>query len=84
VKSVTIRGKGVVEGAIAEALEKLETDANGAVSFGSYPWFAPGDYGVHLVARSAVPEALAKAADDLKALILNAGGAPEEVEEGAA
>jgi molybdenum cofactor synthesis domain-containing protein len=84
VKSVTLRGKGVVEGAIAEGLEKLEADAAGAVSFGSYPWFAPGDYGVHLVARSAVPDALAKAAEDLKTLILSAGGTPEEIEEGAA
>ena len=84
IKSVTVRGKGIPEGAIAEGLEKLEADTGGAVSFGSYPWFAPGDYGVHLVARSAAPEALAKAADDLKSLIRAAGGAPEDVEEGAA
>jgi hypothetical protein len=30
-----------------------------------------------------VPEALAKAAEDLKTLILGAGGTPEEIEEGA-
>ncbi|MBN8608868.1 MAG: competence/damage-inducible protein A [Caulobacterales bacterium] len=85
VKSVTMRGKGVVEGAIAEGLERLETETAGAVSFGSYPWFAAGgDYGVHLVARSAEPQALTKARDDLIALIQAAGGNPEEVEEGAA
>jgi hypothetical protein len=39
---------------------------------------------VHLVARSAEPDRLAKAAQDLKAVILAAGGAPEEVDEGAA
>lgn len=84
VRSVTVRGKGIPEGAIAEGLGKLEADAEGAVSFGSYPWFAPGDFGVHLVARSAEPDRLAKAAQDLKAVILAAGGAPEEVDEGAA
>ncbi len=84
VKSITIRGKSIAEGAIADGLEKLEAEAGGAVSFGSYPWFAPGDYGVHLVARSAEPEALAKARDDLIALIQSAGGNPEAVEEGGA
>lgn len=84
VRSVTVRGKGVVEGAIAEELERLEIEAGGAVSFGSYPWFAPGDYGVHLVARSAEPDALAKARDDLFALIQGAGGNPEDVEESVA
>lgn len=84
VKSVTVRGKGIPEGAIAEGLGKLEADAGGAVSFGSYPWFAPGDFGVHLVARASEPDALAKAADDLKALIVAAGGTPEDVEESAA
>lgn len=84
VKSITIRGKGIPEGAIAEGLEKLEEESNGGVSFGSYPWFAPGDFGVHLVARSSDPSALAKAAQDLMTLIRAAGGAPEEIEEGAA
>src|SRR5512145_1281310 len=60
VRSRTVRGRGIPEGAIADGLGKLEVDSAGAVSFGSYPWFAPGDFGVHLVARASQPEALAK------------------------
>lgn len=80
VRSVTVRAKGIPEGAIAEGLQKLEQEATG-VSFGSYPWFMPGDFGVHLVARTADMAALAKAGEDLKALIRAQGGEPEEVAE---
>lgn len=81
VRSVTVRGKGVREGDIAAGLEKLEAEAPG-VSFGSYPWFSPPDgFGLHLVARSADPEALAKAEVDLKALIASRGAAPEVVND---
>ena len=58
VRSVTVRGKGVREGDIAEALQALEESAPG-VSFGSYPWFLPGDFGLHLVARTSDLAALA-------------------------
>jgi molybdenum cofactor synthesis domain-containing protein len=68
VRSVTVRGKGVREGDIAQALADLEM-AHGDVSFGSYPWFSPDGYGIHLVARSADDTALAKAGEDLVALI---------------
>lgn len=78
VRAVTLRAKGVPEGAIAAGLEALEKEAPD-VSFGSYPWFAPGDFGVHLVARSADEAALAKAGADLRALIRQCGGEPEEV-----
>jgi molybdopterin-biosynthesis enzyme MoeA-like protein len=81
VRSRTVRGRGVREGAIAAGLEKLEAEAGGAVSFGSYPWFSPEGYGLHLVARSADAAALAKAAEDLKALIRACGAQPEDVEE---
>lgn len=80
VKSVTVRAKGVGESQIASGLEQLERDAPG-VSFGSYPWFSPEGYGVHLVARSADAAALAKAGEDLAALIRARGGEPEPVEE---
>jgi len=79
VASRTIRAKGVAEGAIAAGLEKLEAATNGAVSFGSYPWFSPDGYGVHLVARSADPLALDKAASDLIELIRARGAEPEEI-----
>lgn len=78
VRSVTVRGKGVREGDIAAALAQLEADAPG-VSFGSYPWFSPDGFGVHLVARSANEAALAKAGEDLKALISSLGATPEIV-----
>lgn len=82
VRSVTVRGKGVREGDIAAALADLETATNGAATFGSYPWFAPPDsFGVHLVARSADPAALAKAGDDLKTLIRARGVEPELVQD---
>jgi molybdopterin-biosynthesis enzyme MoeA-like protein len=81
VRARTVRGKGVREGDIAAGLERLEADANGAVSFGSYPWFAPEGFGLHLVARSADAAALAKAGEDMKALIHACGAEAEEVEE---
>ena len=82
VRSVTVRGKGVREGDIAEALQALE-EAAPSVSFGSYPWFLPGDFGLHLVARTSDLAALAKAGEDLKALIRARGGEPEEVTDAA-
>jgi molybdopterin-biosynthesis enzyme MoeA-like protein len=82
VRSRTIRGKGVREGAIAQGLAELEAATDGVVSFGSYPWFAPPDsFGVHLVARSADLAALEKAAADLMAMIRSCGAEPEEVVE---
>jgi molybdenum cofactor synthesis domain-containing protein len=81
VRSRTIRGKGVREGDIAAGLAELEAAANGVVSFGSYPWFSPDGYGLHLVARSADPAALEKAANDLTTLIRARGVEPEEVME---
>jgi molybdenum cofactor synthesis domain-containing protein len=80
VRSFTVRGRGVREGDIAAGLEALEQAAPG-VSFGSYPWFTPEGYGLHLVARSADPGALAKAGEDLKSLIRSSGTEPEVVEE---
>ncbi len=81
VGSVTVRGRGVREGDIAADLQALENATGGAVSFGSYPWFAPPEsFGVHLVARSADAAALAKAGLDLAALIAARGATPERVE----
>jgi molybdenum cofactor synthesis domain-containing protein len=81
VRARTVRAKGVREGDIAAGLEQLEAEASGAVSFGSYPWFTPEGFGLQLVARSADGEALAKAGDDLRALIRACGAEPEDVEE---
>jgi molybdenum cofactor synthesis domain-containing protein len=83
VRSVTVRAKGVREGQIAAGLEALEQGAAN-VGFGSYPWFGPDGYGVHLVARAADPAALERAGRDIADLIREVGGEPEFVEEGAA
>ena len=80
VRALTVRGKGVREGDIAQALAALEAQAPN-VSFGSYPWFAPDGYGLHLVARSADEAALAKAGEDLMALIRARGSEPELLDE---
>lgn len=80
VRSITVRGLGVREGDIAAGLAKLEAEAPG-VSFGSYPWFAPEGFGLHLVARTRDPAALTKAGEDLKALIRSCGAEAEVVED---
>jgi molybdopterin-biosynthesis enzyme MoeA-like protein len=81
VRSRTIRARGVPEGDIADGLGALEAAAIGVVGFGSYPWFTPEGFGVHLVARSADPAALEKAANDLMEMIRARGVEPEEVAE---
>lgn len=81
VRSRTIRARGVPEGDIADGLGALEAATGGVVGFGSYPWFTPEGFGVHLVARSADPAALEKAANDLMDMIRARGVEPEEVTE---
>lgn len=81
VRSRTVRGKRVREGDIAAGLERLEAESNGAVTFGSYPWFSPDGFGLHLVARSADPALLEKAAEDLATLIRACGAEPESVDD---
>jgi molybdopterin-biosynthesis enzyme MoeA-like protein len=80
-RSRTVRGKGIGESQIAKELQQLEAEAAGEVAFGSYPWFTPEGFGVHLVARSADLAALDKAAADLMALIRARGAEPEDVSE---
>ena len=48
------------------------------VEIGSYPYFRRGDFGVTLVLRGTDRERLAAATDELKALIRNLGGDPQE------
>jgi molybdenum cofactor synthesis domain-containing protein len=81
VRSRTVRAKGIGESQIAKGLQQLEDDAGGAVAFGSYPWFTPEGFGIHLVARSADTAALEKAASDLMGLIRDKGGSPEQVSD---
>jgi molybdenum cofactor synthesis domain-containing protein len=78
--SVTVRGAGLREGDLAARLEALEATMPG-VSFGSYPWFSPTQgFGVHLVARSADPAALAQARAALLTLASDLGVIGEVVE----
>jgi hypothetical protein len=79
-----VRAKGVGESQISKGLEGLEAEAGGAVAFGSYPWFTPEGFGVHLVARSSDAAALEKAGEDLRALIRACGAEPEDVNDTAA
>jgi molybdenum cofactor synthesis domain-containing protein len=81
VRSRTVRAKGIGESQIAKGLQQLEDDAGGAVAFGSYPWFTPEGFGIHLVARSADTAAREKAANDLMGLIRDKGGSPEQVSD---
>lgn len=81
VRSRTVRAKGVGESQIAKQLADLETASEGAVAFGSYPWFTPEGFGVHLVARSANAAALDQAARDLMGMLNALGATPEDVSD---
>ncbi|MCG8440927.1 MAG: molybdopterin-binding protein [Caulobacterales bacterium] len=77
VASRTVRAGGVREGDIGEALAAAQAALDG-VALGSYPYFrGPGDYGVHLVARSRDAHVLDAAEETLKAIVRAAGGEPE-------
>jgi molybdopterin-biosynthesis enzyme MoeA-like protein len=77
--TLTVRGKGLREGDLAQKLAELEAASPG-VGFGSYPWFSPTEgYGVHLVARSADPNALDRAGEALMALARDLGVEAERV-----
>jgi molybdenum cofactor synthesis domain-containing protein len=80
VGAVTVRARGVREGDLAASLEALEK-AEPALTLGSYPWYEPPDaFGVHLVARSADRDALARAREGLLRIVA-ALGAEGEVQE---
>ncbi|MEO0467294.1 MAG: molybdopterin-binding protein [Pseudomonadota bacterium] len=80
--SVTVRGKGLREGDVAEALGTL-ADTMPAVGFGSYPWFRSlEDSGVQIVARSANNELLDWAETEICKLMRDVGVEPELIEGG--
>lgn len=79
VESLTIRGTGLREGDIAEALGQLAATYE-TVSLGSYPWFRSlQDNGVALVARSADTDALEQIGAALEAIIRDCGVVPERL-----
>lgn len=82
VHSVTIGGRGLREGDIAEALGRLAAERP-EVGFGSYPWFRSiDDSGVQIVARSADTDALEAARQAIEALVEAAGVTPQRVADG--
>ena len=67
----------LAEGTLATDLGALQQHYPD-VEIGSYPYFRRGDFGVTLVLRSADRERLAAATEELKALVRNLGGDPQE------
>jgi molybdenum cofactor synthesis domain-containing protein len=65
------------EGALARDLAALQ-DRYSDVEIGSYPYFRRGDFGVTLILRGTDRERLAAATEELKELIRNLGGDPQE------
>ena len=73
--SATVHADGVFEGAIAAALTAVQL-AHPNLDIGSYPYFRPMPVrgGVALVAKGTDAEDVARAADEIEALLIEAGG----------
>ena len=81
IHKVTIRGRGLREGDIAEPLGVLAKEMPD-VALGSYPWFRGiGDNGVHLVASTIQESLIPMITDKLEAIISATGVQPERVED---
>jgi molybdenum cofactor synthesis domain-containing protein len=65
------------EGILAPGLSALQ-DRYGDVEIGSYPYFRRGDFGVTLVLRGTDRPRLAAAAEEVKRLIVELGGEPQD------
>jgi molybdenum cofactor synthesis domain-containing protein len=65
------------EGTLAQDLSRLQ-DRYPDVEIGSYPYFRRGDFGVSLVLRGTEQIRLAAATEELKTLIRQLGGDPQE------
>jgi molybdenum cofactor synthesis domain-containing protein len=75
--SATVHADGVFEGGIAAALAGVQL-AHPNLDIGSYPYFRPMPVrgGVALVAKGNDAEDVALAADEIEALLIEAGGKP--------
>ena len=81
IHKVTIRGRGLREGDIAEPLGVMAQEM-GDVALGSYPWFRGiGDNGVHLVASTTNEALIPLITEKLEAIISATGVQPERVED---
>jgi molybdenum cofactor synthesis domain-containing protein len=67
----------LAEGTLAKDLGALQ-DRYPDVEIGSYPYFRRGDFGVTLVLRGTGRERLDEATEELKALVRQLGGDPQE------
>ena len=80
VESITVRGAGLREGDLAEALAAL-SEQYPDVSIGSYPWFQTlQDHGVALIARGTNADALEQIRQDLDNLVRAQGVEPEHLQ----
>ncbi|MEL7033017.1 MAG: molybdopterin-binding protein [Pseudomonadota bacterium] len=79
VRSITVRGAGLREGDLADALAQL-SERYSSVSIGSYPWFQTlQDHGVALIARGTELDELDQIRDELDALVRAQGVEPEHL-----
>ena len=79
VQSITVRGAGLREGDVAEALSGLAA-AHPDVSLGSYPWFQTlHDHGVALIARGTDERELETIRNALDTLVRGQGVEPEHL-----
>ncbi|MEM9573035.1 MAG: molybdopterin-binding protein [Pseudomonadota bacterium] len=79
VQSITVRGAGLREGDVAEALSAL-AEAHPDVSLGSYPWFQTlHDHGVALIARGTDERELEALRTELDSLVRSQGVEPEHL-----
>jgi molybdenum cofactor synthesis domain-containing protein len=67
----------LAEGTLAKDLAELQ-ERYPDVEIGSYPYFRRGDFGVTLVLRGTDRQRLGAATDELKELVRNLGGDPQE------
>lgn len=80
VHSITVRGAGLREGDLAEALGDLAIKYP-SLSIGSYPWFQTvNNHGVALLARGTEAALLDQIREDLAALVRTQGVEPEHLE----
>jgi molybdenum cofactor synthesis domain-containing protein len=80
VHASTVRGKGLKEGEIADALGEIAKAAP-EVNIGSYPFMKPGwrgpEFGVNLVARGRDPDQVAAVVAALAEMVTQQGARPE-------
>jgi len=81
VYSISVRGPGGMEGALAEPLGQL-ADQEPDVSLGSYPWFkSREDHGVILVVRGTDRQTVDRVGSALERLFVETGVTPERLAE---